>query len=502
MSDILKLYRKNRGLFTDLYQLTMAQAYYQLDIKEKKATFELFFRNNPFNGGYAVACGIRPALEYIESLSFTNEDIEYLNTLESFSTDFLEYLKGFSFTGSVDGVLEGTIVYPHVPIIQVTAPIIEAQLIETGLLNIINYSTLIATKSSRINIAARGARVVDFGLRRAHGDSAYLGTRAALVGGCVGTSFVQEGKMLGAPVVGTHAHSFVEMFPSELEAFRAYARVFPDNCLLLIDTYDTLESGVPNAIQVAKELKKQGKELLGVRIDSGDLAYLSVETYRAFKNAGFPGINIVLSNDLDEYVIESITNQILDGGINENDSEKALRKETLSRLLYGVGTKLITGGDDSSLGGVYKLVALDGEPKIKISENIEKTVNPGMKKVFRIKKENGELLADVIGLHGEPSPKPGDWIHHPINPYKKYQLEDGISREILLQPLMESGKIRDKILEEDWKTASDRCKAQLKEVHPTTRRLLNPHVYKVSLTTRLFDLKKKMIKQLSNHFKL
>lgn len=489
------LYNKDRALFTDLYQLTMSQGYFDMDMKRREATFDLFFRSNPFNGGYTIACGIQLALEYLTNFKFTGNDIEYLKRQKLFSEDFLEYLMKLKFTGKVEGVKEGSVIFPYTPIISVTGPIIETQLVETALLNIINYSTLIATKAARIVNAARGGKIVEFGLRRAQGDSSFIGVRAALVGGCIGTSFVQGGKIWNCPIIGTQAHSWIQAFDSELEAFKAYAEVFPDKCLLLIDTYDVLKSGLPHAIEVANLLREKGKEILGVRIDSGDLAYLSVEVYREFKKAGHPNIIIVLSNELDEFTINSIVSQIMEKG--GNNKEENLHKETISRLTYGVGTKLITGGQQSALGGVYKLVALDKEPRIKVSENVTKTINPGIKKVWRILESSGKFLADVISLYDEELLSTGDWIHHPIEHLKKFQLPKDIIVQSFHELLMKDGTI---MIDEDfgdWRVAQQYRKKQLLDLDPTYKRLLNPHIYKVSLTEKLFLLKIDMIKKFS-----
>ncbi|MHA1214667.1 MAG: nicotinate phosphoribosyltransferase [Candidatus Hodarchaeales archaeon] len=491
-------YNKNRALFTDLYQLTMSQGYFDLGINDE-ATFDLFFRSNPFNGGYTVACGIPLALEYLENFKFEEEEIEYLNSQNIFTDEFLQFLSKLTFNGSVEGVPEGTLVFPYVPILKVTAPIIEAQLVETALLNIINYSTLIATKAARVTTAAKGGKVVEFGLRRAQGDSAYIGTRASLVGGCVGTSFVQAGQIWGCPIIGTHAHSWVQVFQTEEEAFKAYADVFPDKCLLLIDTYNVLESGLPNAIKTAKYLKSRDKKILGVRIDSGDLAYLSIEVYRAFKEAGFPDISIVLSNELDEYTINSIVQQIRDQ-INNHKNDEKLYLDTIKHLTYGVGTHLITGGEQSALGGVYKLVAMNGEPRIKVSENASKTVNPGSKTVWRLSNSNGEYIADVIGLENEETPIPDDWIHHPIDHFKKFKIPNDIKAKILHVKMMDNGKIiTSKMSPLDWQEAHTLFQTQFQKLNATYKRLLNPHIYKVSLTDRLYNLKKSLIKKYSQH---
>ncbi|HME54033.1 MAG TPA: nicotinate phosphoribosyltransferase [Candidatus Lokiarchaeia archaeon] len=487
-------YTANRALLLDYYELTMAQGYHALGLQDKVATFNLFFREIPFNGGYAIVGGIAPALEYLQHVQFTSDDIEYLKGQGLFTGEFLDYLSSFKFSGSVDGLPEGTVAFPHEPLLQVTAPIIEAQLVESALLNIVNYSTLIATKTSRICYAAREAKVVEFGLRRAQGDGAFLGTRAAMIGGAVSTSFVHAGKILDAPVTGTQAHSWIQVFDSELEAFRAYAKVFPAKCLLLIDTYNVLNSGLGNAIQVAKELHAEGNELLGVRIDSGDLAYLAVEVYRKFKEEGFPNITIVLSNDLDETLIETITLQIVAPGNNFTEDELQLRKDVVAHLMHGVGTKLITGGSQASLGGVYKLVAVDGEPRIKLSENSTKIIDPGIKQVYRVMDPAQEtFLADVIALHDEGEPVPGSWIYHPAEERKKYKLETAIVSTPLMIPFIENGCI---VLDQealDWKKARDRCAADLTMLHPTYKRLINPHEYKVSLSEKLHALKQELI---------
>jgi nicotinate phosphoribosyltransferase len=487
-------YSHGRGLFTDYYQFTMAQGYFELGMQGKVGTFDLFFRNNPFGGGYAIAAGIGPALDYVEQLRFGEADLEYLKGQGIFSDVFLDYLRAFKFSGSIQGMPEGTVVFPHEPILQVEAPMIEAQLIETGLLNIVNYSMLVATKTSRICTAARQGSVVDFGLRRAQGDGAYLGTRAAIVGGASGTSFVDAARLLGVPPVGTHAHSWVQLFPSELDAFRAYAKVFPSKCLLLVDTYNVLRSGVPNAITVAKELKAAGNDIVGVRIDSGDLAYLAVETYRAFKKAGFPGIMIVLSNDLDETLIESITRQIEAPLGAPTAAEIKLRKDVVEHLTYGVGTRLITGGEQAALGGVYKLVAVDGEPCIKVSENVTKIIDPGIKVVYRfLEKNSSSFVADVIALRSESKPAPGDTINPPLEAGKRFAIEAGTICETLLKPLFIEGRRVAGKEDTGIEMGKRRCKDQLALLPPTSRRFLNPQVYNVGLSNQLFSLKQNLI---------
>jgi len=473
----------------------MSQGYFNYKMNEE-ATFDLFFRENPFNGGYSVACGISLALEYLKHFRFTESDINYLEKQNLFNEEFLEFLSKIRFTGSVEGVLEGTIIFPHTPIIKITSSLIEAQLVETALLNIINYSTLIATKAARINHSAKGGKIVEFGLRRAQGDSAYIGVRAALVGGCVGTSFVKAGEIWGCAIAGTQAHSWVQAFSSEYDSFKAYANSFPENCILLLDTYNVLKSGLPNAIQIAKYLRSQGKELQGVRIDSGDLAYLALEVYRTFSKEGFPNISIILSNELDEYTINSIVQHIRDQG-NNSENEKNLCEEAIKHLIYGVGTRLITGGEQGALGGVYKLVTLNGIPRIKVSENPQKTINPGEKIVWRVSDSKGKFLADVIGLSHENPIDVGDMIFHPIDPLKKFVIPPYVTIEPLYNKLMENGRITLKESALGWKEGQKNFINQFKKLDPTFKRLLNPHVYKVSLSEKLFQLKMNLIKKYS-----
>ncbi|MBR5589959.1 MAG: nicotinate phosphoribosyltransferase, partial [Anaerotignum sp.] len=348
------------ALLTDLYELTMMQGYYETGAHKRQVVFDLFYRKNPSGNGYAIVAGLQQAIEYLDELHFSAEDIAYLESLNIFSEGFIAYLKDFRFTGEVYAIPEGTVVFPHEPLMRIKAPIIEAQLIETALLNIINHQSLIATKASRVVHAAQGDPVLEFGLRRAQGpDAGVLGARAAVIGGCSSTSNVIAGQMFDVPVAGTMAHSWVMDYPSEYEAFRAYADSYPDNCLLLVDTYDTLRSGVPNAIKVFKELKEKGHKPKGIRLDSGDLAYLSKEARRMMDEAGFTETIICVSGDLDERSISSLLQQ---GA--KIDS-------------WGVGTRLITSEDLPALGGVYKLAAVvdkDGKmtPKIKLSDNTAK----------------------------------------------------------------------------------------------------------------------------------
>jgi len=345
------------ALMTDLYELTMLAGYFDEGMHEKPAVFDLYFRNPPYKGNYAIFAGLEPALEYLSGLRFTEEDLDYLKTLGIFKPAFLDFLRDFRFRGKVTAPPEGTAVFPNEPLLTVEGTLAEAQYVETALLNLINFQTLVATKAARLTLAAGDGEVVEFGLRRAQGPDGGLSVaRAACVGGVRSTSNVQAGQAFGIPVKGTHAHSWIMAFPDELTAFRAYAECFPDSCILLVDTYGTLESGLPNALTVARELREKGHEMLGIRLDSGDLAYLSKEARRMFDEAGFPDVRIVASNELDEYLIQS------------------MRTEGSRVDIYGVGTKLASCGGEGggALGGVYKLVRFDGLPKVKVTSDIAK----------------------------------------------------------------------------------------------------------------------------------
>lgn len=379
---------RNLTLLTDLYQLTMLNGYFEKNVHEDIVVFDMFFRKNACNSGYTIVCGIEQFVEYINNIRFSDEDLKYLKSLNLFSDKFLTFLKDFKFTGDIYSVEEGTIMFPNEPILTVKAPLYQAQLIETALLTIVNFQSLIATKASRVCFAAQGDPVFEFGLRRAQGpDAGTYGARAAMVGGCLATANVLAGKLFDIPLIGTHAHSWVQKFDTELEAFEAYADIYPDKCLLLVDTYNVLNSGLPNALKIFKDLEKNGHKPLGIRLDSGDLQYLSKECKKILDKEGFSDVSITASNDLDEYTIT------------------ALKSEGAAINSWGVGTKLITSADSPSLGGVYKLAAsYKGdtlEPKIKLSEDPEKINNPGYKKVVRIYNENNKAEADLIMLHDE-----------------------------------------------------------------------------------------------------
>src|SRR5574344_19838 len=385
--------RQNLTLLTDLYELTMMQGYFRNEGQNETVIFDAFYRKNPSDGGYAIMCGVEQLLKYVEELHFNDEDIKYLGSLGIFAPDFLEYLRNFHFTGDIYTIPEGTVVFPREPLVKVVAPIMQAQLMEAAILNIINHQSLIATKASRVCWAAKGDGIMEFGLRRAQGpDAGTYGARAAVIGGCVGTSNVLCGQLFDVPVKGTHAHSWIMSFPDEYTAFKAYADMYPNACILLVDTYDTLKSGVPNAIRVFQEMKEKYPDFknYGIRIDSGDLAYLSKKAYKMLDEAGFGDAIISASSDLDEYLIDSLKAQ----GAKINS--------------WGVGTNLITSKDCPAFGGVYKLAAIkdkgdkDFIPKIKLSENTEKITNPGNKTIYRIyDKETGKIRADLICLAGE-----------------------------------------------------------------------------------------------------
>ena len=450
--------------------------------QEDVAVFDLFFRRNNVIT-YSVAAGLEQAVDYIRSIRFSEEDIAYLRSLGLFDEAFLEYLRTFRFTGDLYAVPEGTVVFPEEPIITVRAPILEAQFVETALLNIVNHQTLIASKSAKVAYAAKGDTVMEFGLRRAQGpDAGVYGARASVIGGCRSTSNVLAGKLFDIPVAGTHAHSWVMNFPSEYEAFRAYAKLFPDACLLLVDTYDTLRSGVPNAIRVFDELRASGHEPKGIRLDSGDLAYLSKRARKMLDDAGYPNAIICASGDLDEYLINSLKNQ----GAKID--------------LWGVGTKLITSADMPALGGVYKLSALYPAgggmiPKIKLSDNSDKITNPAFKDVYRIyDKKSGKAEADLIVVRGEKidESKPLT-IFHPKETWKRTTFTDYRVRPLTEQVLRGGELVRPLPSLADICAYAEREKESFWDEY---KRPDNPHVYKVDLSQQLFDIKNKLISEI------
>ena len=477
---------KNLTLLTDYFQLSMIQGYFLTKRCGKRVAFDLFYRRNPFSNGYAVAAGLAQAIEYINDLSFGEESVNYLRSLGTFDESFLEYLKTFKFTGDIHAIPEGTVVFPYEPLIRVTAPIIEAQLIETALLNIVNHQSLIATKAARVVHAAENDVVLEFGLRRAQGpDAGVYGARAALIGGCHATSNVLAAQMFNLPPRGTHAHSWVMAFDTELEAFREYAKLYPNACILLVDTYNTLKSGVPNAIKVFEEMRSNGVELknYGIRLDSGDFAYLSKQARKMLDAAGFSNAAISASGDLDENLI-------------------ALLKQQGAKItVWGVGTNLITSEGCPAFGGVYKLAAEENngcmEPKIKISENPEKVTNPGVKKIYRLyDKVSGKMKADLITLDDETIDTNSDLtIFHPINTWKQMTLKAGefTARELLVPIFLNGKQVYESPAVMDIRAYCAKEKETLWEEH---KRLVRPHMMPVDLSHELWHLRKRMIDEI------
>jgi nicotinate phosphoribosyltransferase len=472
---------------TDLYELTMMQGYYKNKTQNETVIFDAFYRNNPCAGGYAICAGLEQVIQYIKELRFDKEDIDYLSSLGIFRPDFLEYLRSFRFSGDIYAIPEGTVMFPREPIIKVIAPIMEAQLVETAILNIINHQSLIATKAARVCYAAQGDGIMEFGLRRAQGpDAGTYGARAAMIGGCIGTSNVLCGQLFDVPVKGTHAHSWIMSFPDEYTAFKTYADMYPSACILLVDTYDTLKSGVPNAIHVFTEMRREGIPLTfyGIRLDSGDLAYLSKKARKMLDEAGFPDAIISASNDLDEYLIDS------------------LKAQGAAITSWGVGTNLITSKDNPSFGGVYKLAAIrdeDGQfvPKIKLSENSEKITNPGNKKIYRIyEKETGKLKADLICLEEEVYDESEDLVlFDPMEPWKKTRLKAGTySLRLLMKQIFQKGECcytSPKVMD-----IREYCQKELGTLWDETKRLVNPHQVYVDLSQKLYDTKMELLEKM------
>lgn len=469
-------------LLTDLYELTMLAGYLEQGMHETPAVFDLFFRHNPFKGGYAIFAGLEPALSYLEDLAFGDEELSYLDGLKMFRPNFLTYLETFRFKGSVSAPAEGSAVFAREPLITVEGGLAEAQFVETALLNIINFQTLVATKAARISRIAGAASVLEFGLRRAQGpDGGLSAARAAFVGGVRSTSNVLAGKTFGIPVMGTHAHSWIMAFPDELTAFRRYAEVFPDRCVLLIDTYDTIKSGLPNALIVAAELKARGHALVGVRIDSGDLAYLSRQVRAALDAAGFAGVKVVASNELDEYVIESIR---AEGGRVD---------------IYGVGTRLATcaGEGGGALGGVYKLVRIGAEPKLKLTSDVSKATIPDRKRVLRAVAPDGSFIQDVIALEGEQI-APGDIVYDPANLLQKVHIPREAQFIELRSRVMEQGQRC--LPPPTLLSSADRCAQELNRLPDGCHRFVNPHAYKVSISAGVNKLRLKLLTQIQSRF--
>ena len=475
------LYAHPHTLLTDLYQLTMAYGYWKEGFAEREAVFSLSFRSMPFGSGFAVACGLGPAIEYLEGLRFSSDDLDYLATLAGgdgrplFERAFLDTLGNLKWTLDVDAIPEGTPVFGHEPLVRVTGPLIQAQLLETALLNRINFETLIATKAARVCLAARGEPVLEFGLRRAQGpDGALSASRAAYVGGCAATSNVLAGKLFGIPVKGTHAHSWVMSFDSEPEAFAAYGDALPGNCVFLVDTYDTL-TGVRHAVEAGLRLREKGHEMVGIRLDSGDLAYLSIEARKILDEGGFPGAQILASNDLDEHLIES------------------LKQQGARIQVWGVGTRLVTGHDQPALGGVYKLTALrkPGDPwgyKVKLSEQAAKVTTPGILQVRRFYRQ-GQPVADAIydlglGLPGTVT------IVDPLDSTRQKKIAAAESEDLLVPVFCKGERVYDP---PSIHEVRQRTGEQLSRFHPTILRFVNPHQYPVGLERGLYNLKTRLV---------
>ncbi len=471
----------NLTMLTDFYEITMANGYFQSDIKDCEACFDMFFRRVPDDGGFAIMAGVEQLIDYVQNWHFTDEDIEYLRSKGQFSEDFLKYIRHSKFECDIWAVPEGTPIFPHEPIVTVKGPLIQAQFIETMLLLTINHQSLIATKANRIVRAAQGRPVMEFGTRRAHGASAAIfGARAAYIGGCAGTACAIADRDHSVDALGTMAHSWVQAFDSEYEAFKAYTRIYPNNAVLLIDTYNVLKSGLPNAIRVFKELKPSK---MGVRIDSGDIAYLTKKTREMLDEAGLQDCQIVISNSLDEYLIRDI---IMEGA--KIDS-------------FGVGERLITAKSEPVFGGVYKLAAIEKDgvmiPKMKMSENLEKITNPGFKNLFRLySKDSGKALADVITLQGERIPEvDGYEIFDPNAVWKRKSLENFYAKELRVKIFDRGRLVYDS---PDLAEIKQFCKEQVDTLWEEVLRFENPQTYYVDLSKKLWNLKQEIIMQHSD----
>ncbi len=462
----------NSGLFTDLYELTMAAGYFHEGRAEVRATFDHFFRDHPYEGGYTVLAGVDDLLGYLEDFRFGDEALDYLRSY-GFKEDLLDHLREFRFTGNVHAPPDGELVFPNEPILRIEGDIIETQLLETLVLNRINFASLIATKAARIRSIAKDRLVADFGLRRAHGMGGMLASMASVIGGADATSNVRAGLRYGIPITGTMAHSWVQSYDSELEAFRAFARQNPENSILLVDTYDSIGKGIPNAIQVGHEMAERGEQLKGIRLDSGDLAYLSKKARQMLDEAGLKDAIITVSNQLDEYVIDSLLDQEapIDG--------------------FGVGTRLVTGKPDAALDGVYKLAVCNGEPRMKLSDNVAKMTLPGSKQVHRFFNEDGTFYGDAIALDHEDAPSR---MLHPHFPDRQSRLE-GKRSEPLLQPVMKEGERLHE--EESIERKNQRCQERLNLLPLEHRRFQSPHIYKVGISEELYRSRTRLQEALS-----
>lgn len=459
------------AIYTDFYELTMAQGYFLSGRKDDQACFDYFFRDIPFDGGYVVFAGLSDLLTLLEDFQFHEDELGYLSR-QGFRKEFLDYLRNFRLNIDIMAPKEGEIVFPYSPVLRVEGNVIETQILETLILNILNFESLIATKASRMKYAAGGRKVIDFGLRRAQGFGGIQASKAAIIGGAEATSNTYSSFEHDTPVSGTMAHSWIQSFEDELTSFRKYAEFYPDNCILLVDTYNTLKSGVPNAIKVAKELELKGHRLIGIRLDSGDLAYFSRKARKQLDEAGLDYVKIAVSNQLDEYLIKSLLNQ--NAPID----------------LFGVGTRLVTGYETPALDGVYKLASVNDEPKLKISENVEKTTFPGRKKVIRYSEDNGSFHGDGIMLTENDD---SDVIHHPFFPAKHTDITP-FKAESLLHPVMKNGKLQ--IVPSSPSESARYVQERLKQLNPEHKRFENPHIYKVGISEKLLDLRNRLTKKM------
>ena len=480
-----KIYETSLALLTDFYQLTMACGFWKENLQDHQAVFHMFFRNHPFNGGFTVAAGLQQLVDFVENFRFTEEDLSYLREQKGsdgqalFPEGFLEYLRDFRMECDIDAVPEGTVVFPYEPLVRVRGPLIACQLLESPLLSLMNFPTLIATRAARLRLAAGEDTVLEFGMRRAQGiDGGLTASRAAYIGGCDATSNVLAGRLFGIPVKGTHAHSWVMVFDDERASFRAYADAMPANCIFLVDTYDTIE-GVKRAIEVGKDLKKKGHQMVGVRLDSGDITYLSSIARAMLDEAGFPDTKIVASNELDEQLVAEMKNQ------------------GCQVQVWGVGTNLVTARDDPALGGVYKLsaIAAPGEKwqyKLKLSEQLRKISNPGVLQVARFKQDD-EYIADVIYDEGIGLPE-GCTVVDPMDATRRKNLRSSLEKIDLLQPIFREGKIC--YSSPTLKEIQEHCKAELSSFHKGVKRFVNPHAYVAGLESGLYDLKTELIEKI------
>lgn len=464
---------KRPAIYTDYYELTMAQGYFLSGRQDERACFDYFFRDIPFEGGYVVFAGISDLLEILESFRFHEDELQYLAE-QGFRTEFLNYLRDFEFSADIHAAQEGEIVFPREPVVRVEGTIIETQILETLLLNILNFESLIATKAARMKYAAGDHKVLDFGLRRAQGYGGIQASKAAIIGGVEATSNVYSSFVHNIPASGTMAHSWIQSFDNELTAFRKYAEYYPDECILLVDTYDTLGSGVPNAIKVAKELEEKGHQMKGIRLDSGDLAYFSRKARKQLDEAGLEYVKIAVSNQLDERLIKSLLSQ--NAPID----------------LFGVGTRLVTGHESPALDGVYKLAAVHGEPKLKLSENIEKITLPGRKKVYRYFDNDGNFYGDGIMLDEESNP---ETIYHPYYPAKHSTVKN-FAAEPLLHPVLENGNQLHELPSPTDSAAY--AQQRLQKLNPEHKRFDNPHIYKVGISKKLMDLRDQLTQRLKD----